>query len=142
LDANASMPGAGGFVPGRRSRAPVACLTFAFAALVAIRADAGPHLEAGQRWQYESPPKEYSGVLTILSYDGTTAVISVRYLFSQPSQFVQVELSAADLEKALEKPADPEHEQAPDVQSPFPCRVHEYGLVECLQAVHILRNLE
>lgn len=120
----------------------VACLAFALVTSVAIRAEAGPHLEAGQRWLYESPPKEYSGALTIVSYDGTTAVVAVRYLFSQPSVLVQVELPAAELEKAIEKPADPEREQPPDVRSPFPCRVHEYGLVECLQAVHILRSVE
>jgi len=106
------------------------------------RAEAGPYLEGGQRWEYESPPKEYSGALTIVSYDGTTAVVSVRYLFSQPSQLVQVELSAAELEKALKKPAEPAREEPPPVRSPFPCLVHSYGLVECLEAVHILRNIE
>jgi hypothetical protein len=115
---------------------------FALATCVAIRAEAGQHFEAGQRWLYESPPREYGGVLTIVSYDGATAVVSVRYLSAQPAVPVQVELSAVELEKAIEKPANPEREQPPEVRSPFPCRVHQYGLVECLQAVHILRNVE
>jgi hypothetical protein len=101
---------------------------------------AGPHLEAGQRWEYEGSPKEYGGVLTIVSTDGSTAVVAVRYFFEQPSRIVQFELSASALEHALEKPADPEHEMPPEVQSPFPCGV--FNLVECLQARHNLATVD